>query len=106
MRPAKFPPKADLEHLLTLPVVNPDRPSLRDRYAHLDAKRLELRARKFTTLSPVFQRANPLQVHEWPLPKDPVYPSWTRSSCQGKPEPFESGRNCLPGMKAFAEQLS
>jgi hypothetical protein len=81
----------------------------RDRLADLvpfNAKKLAMKARKFLTLSAVYAEReafiNPL--HE-PLPKRPIYPSWTNGTRQSHCMPFESGPNVLPGLEEFASQV-
>jgi len=87
------------EHLVGLPVDNPERPKLRDRIP-LTGKKLEMRARKFTTLAPEFQRS---PEPEWwnKTNPEPRYPAHVHGTKQLQCLPFESGDNTLPGMEDF-----
>jgi hypothetical protein len=88
--------------LFSLPVHAPDRPRLSE-VIRLSERTLASRCRKLLSLSPVFQRANPLTVDQWPTPAEPIYPSWCQGTRQSITVPFESGRNTLPGMERFAD---
>ncbi len=89
------------KHLKALPVDNPERQKLKDRVPG-SAKSLERRTRKFLSLSPEFQRVNPVPLDKIPLPQGPRYPAASHGTRQSQPLPFESGTNTLPGMERFA----
>ena len=88
--------------LMALPINDPERMTLRERVPGSDEAVIR-RAMKYGSASPEF-RSPHVSVLDKPLPKKPIYPAWlgTRVS---PPRPFESGKNCLPGMEAFAAQV-
>jgi hypothetical protein len=95
--------KVEFAALMALPVVNPERQSLRDRVPY-SAKKLETLTRSWLSASPEFTVKRKAQ---WWMdtPSKPIYPAWTAKKTQAPCLPFESGRNVLPGMEAFAECL-
>ena len=89
--------------LLTAPLWRTDRPKLRDRVP-LSGDKLAKAARKFLTLSAEYaERETFAKRREGPWPRwvTPLA-SPTR---QLPPKPFESGRNCLPGLEKWARQV-
>jgi hypothetical protein len=90
--------------LMALPVVNLERQSLRDAVPY-SAKKLETMTKSWLSASPEFTVKR--KAGWWNVtPKDPVYPAWTAKKTQAPCLPFESGRNVLPGMEAFAGLVS
>jgi hypothetical protein len=90
--------------LMSLPVSNPERLSLRDRVPY-SAKKLETLTRSWLSRSPEFHVKRKAQW--WNTTnRDPIYPSWTAKKTQLPCLPWESGNTCLPGMEAFAAQLN
>lgn len=89
--------------LMALPVENPERPKLRE-LIPFKPEKLAAKTRKFLSLSPEFQRPNPLPAWRRDPPKAPVYPTWTNGTRQSEPLPFESGRSTLPGMESFLDR--
>lgn len=61
-------------YLMGMPAHRPNRAKISE-FVRCNSKQLISRCRKFLSLSPVFQRPNPLQVHERPVPS---YADWLR----------------------------
>ena len=96
-------PKPLREYLMRLPIDNPERDKLRDRVP-FGPKRLDQMTRKYLSLSPEFHvRREP----QWWMKTnpEPVYPACSRPPRPAPCKPFESGRNVLPGMEAFAKEV-
>jgi hypothetical protein len=90
--------------LMALPVVNPERMSLRDRVPY-SGKKLATLTKSWLSASPEFTVKRKAQ---WWMdtPKAPVYPAWTAKKTQLACLPWESGNTCLPGMEWFAAQVN
>lgn len=92
--------------LMALPLDNPERPKLSDRVP-IKPERLHARCRKFLTLGAVYSERETWCRRQ--LEAEPPYPQRLRAVCpvkptrQAPPLPFESGKNCLPGMELWAK---
>jgi hypothetical protein len=79
------------------------RPKLRDVVPY-SAKKLESLTAKYLSRSPEFTAKRRPQW--WNVTnREPKYPAWTNKKTQAPCLPFESGKNVLPGMEAFAAEV-
>lgn len=91
----------EVSALLLLPLWQ-SRANLRDQIRG-DAKTLARKAHKFLTLSAEYSERETFAKRRngpWPT----FICAMARPTRQSPCEPFESGKNCLPGMEAFAAQ--
>jgi hypothetical protein len=91
--------------LMAIPANNPDRPKLRERFGRYSPERLASLTRGWLTLSDEYAKRAAYDRERYSALPANVYPVWCRRTPQSKPQPFESGSNCLPGMEAFAEMV-
>lgn len=94
--------KIRLTQLFSLPVIDPERPKLRDRVP-IENDRLHAKCRKFLTLGKEYAERETFR-RQMDNPPANVYPAWCKPTVQRKPLPFET-YGCLPGMEAFAAQF-
>jgi hypothetical protein len=87
--------------LMTLPLWKA-RPTLRDRVPGSD-KKIATRAKKFSSLSPEY--ADGANTRFWAAVNDTSMRLPNLKTRMSPCLPFESGRNCLPGMEALAEMV-